>query len=59
MDGLLGIFVAFYILKAIFWDWFSSIGTIIRADGVPVVAFAKYEIAAGAAGIPEFPITVE
>ena len=31
----------------------------IRADGVPVVAFAKYEIAAGAAGIPEFPITVE
>lgn len=31
----------------------------IRADGVPVVTFAKYEIAAGAAGIPEFPITAE
>lgn len=31
----------------------------IRADGVPVVTFAKYEIAAGAAGLPEFPITAE
>ncbi len=31
----------------------------IRPDGVPVVTFAKYEIAAGAAGTPEFPITTE
>lgn len=31
----------------------------IRADGVPVVTFARYEIAAGAAGIPEFPIAAE
>lgn len=28
----------------------------IREDGVPVVSFPRYEIAAGAAGIPEFPI---
>lgn len=28
----------------------------IREDGVPVVAFPRYAIAAGAAGIPEFPI---
>ncbi len=28
----------------------------IREDGVPVVTFARYEIAAGAAGFPEFPI---
>lgn len=31
----------------------------IRADGVPVVTFPKYAIAAGAAGIPEFPIVLE
>ncbi|MCI8573006.1 MAG: DUF3298 domain-containing protein [Oscillibacter sp.] len=29
----------------------------IREDGVPVVTFARYAIAAGAAGFPEFPIT--
>lgn len=29
----------------------------IREDGVPVLAFPKYEIAAGAAGIPEFPVS--
>ena len=29
----------------------------IREDGVPVVTFARYAIAAGEAGIPEFPIT--
>ncbi len=29
----------------------------IREDGVPVVTFARYSIAAGAAGFPEFPIT--
>ncbi|MCI9121873.1 MAG: DUF3298 and DUF4163 domain-containing protein [Oscillibacter sp.] len=28
----------------------------IREDGVPVVCFPEYSIAAGAAGIPEFPI---
>ncbi len=28
----------------------------IRADGVPVVVFPRYSIAAGAAGFPEFPI---
>jgi len=28
----------------------------IRGDGVPVVTFPKYSIAAGAAGCPEFPI---
>ena len=28
----------------------------IREDGVPVVVFPKYAIAAGAAGFPEFPI---
>jgi len=28
----------------------------IRSDGVPVVAFPQYSIAAGAAGSPEFPI---
>ncbi len=28
----------------------------IREDGVPVVVFPKYSIAAGAAGFPEFPI---
>lgn len=28
----------------------------IRADGMPVVVFPKYSIAAGAAGFPEFPI---
>lgn len=28
----------------------------IREDGVPVLAFPKYEIAAGAAGVPEFPV---
>ena len=28
----------------------------IREDGVPVVFFPRYSIAAGAAGIPEFPI---
>lgn len=31
----------------------------IRADGTPVVTFPKYAIAAGAAGIPEFPIIAE
>lgn len=28
----------------------------IRSDGVPVVAFPRYSIAAGAAGSPEFPV---
>lgn len=28
----------------------------IRADGVPVLVFPKYSIAAGAAGSPEFPV---
>ena len=29
----------------------------IREDGVPVVTFPRYAIAAGAAGVVEFPIT--
>ena len=28
----------------------------IREDGVPVVVFPRYAIAAGAAGFPEFPV---
>lgn len=31
----------------------------ISADGTPVVTFPKYAIAAGAAGLPEFPIVVD
>lgn len=31
----------------------------IREDGVPVVVFPKYSVAAGAAGFPEFPIEMK
>lgn len=35
----------------------ETTGFYVREDGTVVVCFPKYSIAAGAAGIPEFPIS--